>query len=132
MISADFSNVNLENIEIIYKLFYYCPSLTYFNFSNVKTFNLTTIAGMFDYCISLTSIDLSSLYTNKPIYIGEIFYDNCLNLSYIDISSFKCINGSSSDMFSYLPNFGIIKVNKNCSNEIEKSIPTNWTLIIID
>ena len=101
------------------------------NFSNVKTFNLTTNTGMLDHCISLTSIDLSSLYTNKPIDISEIFY-YCPNLSYIDISSFKCADGFSSGMFSNLPNFGIIKVNKNCSNEIEKSIPTNWTLIIID
>ena len=132
MISADFSNLNLENVEITYKLFYWCTSLTYINFSNVKTFNLTNNPGMLGGCISLTSIDLSSLYTNKPIYISEIFYDNCPNLSYIDISSFKCEEGSSSGMFSYLPNFGIIKANKNCSNEIEKSIPTNWTLIIID
>ena len=117
---------------MMYKLFYLCTSLTYINFSNVKTFNLTINTGMLDHCISLTSIDLSSLYTNKPIDISEIFYDNCPNLSYIDISSFKCINGSSYEMFSYLPDFGIIKVNKNCSNEIEKSIPTNWTLVIID
>ena len=131
MISVDFSNLNMENLEDTQKLFHSYISLTYINFSNVKTFNLTENTGMLDGCISLTSIDLSSLYTNKPVDIGEIFY-YCPNLSYIDISSFKCADGFSFGMFSNLPNFGIIKVNKNCSNEIEKYIPTNWTLIIID
>ena len=131
MISVDFSNLNLENLEDTQKLFHSCTSLTYINFSNVKTFNLTDNEGMLHQCISLTSIDLSSLYTNKPINPLNMFFHN-INLSYIDISSFKCESSLNYNIYADLPDYGIIKVNKNCSNEIVNLIPNNWTIIIID
>ena len=84
---------------------------------------------MLDGCSSLTSIDLSSLYTNKPLNPWDMFCLN-VNLTYIDISSFKCIFANYYNNYAYLPDFGIIKLNKNCSNEI--LIPNNWTMIIID
>ena len=131
LVSIDLSNLNMENVEITYKMFYCCYSLVYINFSNTKTLKLKDMTAMFDACYSLTSIDLSSFKTKNVTSPGAMFYD-CNNLTYIDISSFDFECNYECGMFNELPDYGVIKLKNNFTNNLGCSIPEGWNKIIIN
>jgi len=127
--SIDFSNLDLRNVESMYKFCYMCDSLVSVNFTNTKTLNLTSYSGMFGFCEELTSVELPN-FTTKNI---DHMFDYCPNLRYIDVRNISCKPnneyGYSSSSIGDVSNYGIIIINKNCSNVIQNSF-SNWTIII--
>ena len=125
------TEINLSNFETKYVtsmsyLFHRCYSLTSINLSNFNIQKVAFMEGMFEECHSLTSIDLSNFNTENVTKIDYMFY-GCENLEFIDISGFS--HDKNVSLFYDLPEKGIIIVNSDFINLIEKQIPTNWDII---
>ena len=78
-----------------------------------------------------TSIDFSNFSTSKLERFDSIF-NNCKNLSYIDISSFPGSLNYTKEDFGNISNTGTIKVNKNISAKIKdifENLNMNWAII---
>ena len=77
-------------------------------------------------------MDLSTFNTNKLTTIKYLFQE-CNNLSYIDISTFPDSLNYDKYIFDYVNNSGTIKVNKNISKIITKilndELNMNWVII---
>ena len=83
------------------------------------------LARAFRKCYSLKSIDLNNMYSSS--LSAEIFED-CTNLTYIDISSFEY---APKNLFTNLPPKGEIKINKKVYKDLIDQIPEDWTIILI-
>ena len=67
-----------------------------------------------------------NFYINDSVYIDEIF-DNCKNLTFIDISSFH--RSKYDDIYGNLPEKGKIFVSNDYYDSIKKFLP-EWKIFI--
>jgi len=87
IISLDFSNYKLENLENLNSLFKGCSSLTSINFGGLKTEKVENMAGMFQSCTKLESVDLSQISTSSVKNMSSMFED-CSGLKSLNLSNF--------------------------------------------
>ena len=81
-ISGIKENLNTANVTSMYRMFYWCSSLTTLDVSNFNTANVTDMGLMFSDCSSLTTLDLSNFNTVNVKDIYVMFY-NCIDLNAI-------------------------------------------------
>ena len=87
---------------------------------------------MFFNCYSLTSLDLSSFTNDKIIYTEGMFF-NSSNLMYIDIRRFNISKNKFEEMLFGMPdNKGTLVINSYVKDIIEKLIPQNWSIEVIN
>ena len=79
----DLSNFDTSNVTDMSQMFYSCSSLTELDLSNFDTSNVTDMSFMFDSCSSLTKLDLSNFDTSKVTYMSQMFY-SCSSLTELD------------------------------------------------
>ena len=78
--------LDTSNVTNMYKMFYYCSSLTSLDLSNFNTSNVTNMGYMFSDCSSLTSLDLSNFNTSKVTDMHNMFF-GCSSLTSLDLSN---------------------------------------------
>ena len=83
------------------------------------------MGNAFKKCYSLKSIDLSNMYSS---YKSDQIFEECTNLTYIDISSFEF---APKNLFINLPPKGEIKISKKVYKDVIDQIPEYWTIILI-
>ena len=89
--------INLSNTKMssYCKYFLGIPSqnlnIKKLNFTNCDTSNVTNMEHMFENCSQLTSLDLSSFNTINVKWMDDMFY-NCSSLTSIDVSKFNTSN----------------------------------------
>lgn len=83
------SNLILDNVTDLSKMFYNCCSLESVNI-NSATGSLTNMSQLFYQCFSLNSVVLN-LNTANVTDMSELFYD-CFNLRSLDLSCFNTAN----------------------------------------
>ena len=83
---------------------------------------------MFYSCYSLTSINISNFNITNSVNINYLF-DNCKNLTLIDISSFH--RNTCDYIYSGLPEKGRIFMSNDYYNYAENCLPFGWEIINI-
>ena len=100
--------------------------------SIIKVSNLN---GLLTSCKTLTSVDLSCLDNSNALYCDNMF-SGCINLSSIDISSFRIPTNAKPDLVfdifgKNISNYGHIKINKEFYNRTNKELIDKWEINFI-
>ena len=125
----NFSNlfeINVKNVTSTKEMFYNCSNLTSIDLSNQNALKLMDMESMFAFS-NIESVDMRNFEAPKLIGMSSMF-SNCLNLSYLNISSlnkkifrkFDCIFNNTNITNLTLPewlNSSYYK-NKDCSSNI--------------
>ena len=151
LISIDFTNFRAPKLNTLQSAFQDCISLKSVNLSSIESNDFRQMGDMFSgcyliefvylpkitikkevymgnafkKCYSLKSIDLSNMYSS---YKSDQIFEECTNLTYIDISSFEF---APKNLFANLPPKGEIKISKKVYKDVMDQIPEDWTIILI-
>jgi surface protein len=126
------SSFNTKNVFKMQYMFHLC-NLTSLHVANFNTEKVNYLQYMFSSCGRLTSLDLGNFKTEEVVDFSCLFKGNKF-LKKINISNFNTTRMNSyNDIFSNLPENGIITVNiKKTSALLLNQIPKAWKIVKID